>query len=619
MSDSSASGRRLVELVNGHVCNDNLPMLAQFGSVTMPVSQYGILIARIGACALALCFCATTFGADGIDSHNDQAALGFLKTGVQLEQSRKWLEAVQHYEKATRALPRDEEIKLRLLISRIHYDVNRRCQDPSLLEAARTLPTDQALELYSEVLSRVEMSYVDPINMTEIVRGGTAYLEVALTEPRFTSSFLQNQDPALIEQFRTSIHRVALARQIRDRHEARTIVSTVAAIAQRDLALPPTATVLQFICGAVGMLDPYSSFLSSGELSEVESQIEGNFVGLGIALQPHEVPLRILNVIPHGPAQEAGLLPGDRIVEVGVTRCSEVGAERAADLLRGPENSQVRLLVQRDEEPSFEVTINRRRVEVASLEKVFMIDPAAGIAHLKITSFQKTTTQELDEALWTLHRQGMRSLIIDLRGNPGGWFDAAVAVSDRFLAKGGIVSTRGKNGIENQNYSATLSGTWQLPLFVLVDGESASASEIFAGAIRDNKRGKLIGSTTYGKGSVQGLFPTKSFPGGVRLTVSKFYSPDGIAISERGVVPHVPVNATQIVANIQQSDSVRYVAKPMLDADKTAGSGTVRALRPKIGNDGASQFGDTSATDAVLATALEQAKAASHSPQLSRN
>jgi carboxyl-terminal processing protease len=130
---------------------------------------------------------------------------------------------------------------------------------------------------------------------------------------------------------------------------------------------------------------------------------------------------------------------------------------------------------------------------------------------------------------------------MDLRDNPGGWLDASVAVADRFLSEGGIVSTRGKNGIENQNYVAHRSGTWQMPLVLLINEQSASASEILAGAIRDNNRGKLVGCTSYGKGSVQGLFHTKNLNCGIRLTVSKFYSPSGRAISEQGVQPTVPL------------------------------------------------------------------------------
>lgn len=238
-----------------------------------------------------------------------------------------------------------------------------------------------------------------------------------------------------------------------------------------------------------------------------------------------------------------------------------------------------------------EKVVVRRRVEVPSIEEVKIIDPTSGVAYFKINSFQKTTASELDQALWNLNRQGMQSLIIDVRGNPGGWLDAAIAVADRFLAEGGIVRTQGKNGIENQQYSATRSGTWQVPLVLLIDNQSASASEILAGAIRDNKRGELIGETTYGKGSVQGLFHTKSLASGIRLTVSKFYSPSGRAISEQGVQP------TVVVAK-DQEDSVRFVAKQQFDSE--------------------SQPRATSSGDRVLAVAIEHARRAPLTAQAAR-
>jgi carboxyl-terminal processing protease len=315
-------------------------------------------------------------------------------------------------------------------------------------------------------------------------------------------------------------------------------------------------------------------------------------VGLGIALQPHEAPLRILSVIAGGPALEAGLEPGDLITEIGSVNCVEVGAERAADLLRGPERSQVRLAVRKTDGSMIERVVVRRRVEVPSIENVDMLDPSSGTAYLKISSFQKTTATELDEALWKLHRQGMQSLIIDVRGNPGGWLDAAIAVADRFVAEGGIVSTRGKNGIENQNYSATRNGTWQVPLVLLIDDESASASEILAGAIRDNQRGILVGETTYGKGSVQGLFHTKSLASGIRLTVSKFYSPSGRAISDQGVQPTVLVRDND-------KDDVHFVAKPEL------GSKDKNGVAPK--------------GDQALKVAIEQARGQRLTAQVPRN
>lgn len=481
-------------------------------------------------------------------------AQAYLDKGIELERDRKWIQAIQLYENGERKFPVDGELRRRLLISRLHYDVVRRLTDSSIGSLLNNVSEAQALELYSEVLARLEMSYVDKIDMTEIVRGGTAYLEVALTEPEFLVTHLAGQSKDRIEQFRTSIHRQTLSRSVSNRFDARNIISQAAKSAEQSINLPASTTILQFVFGAVALLDPYSSFMSPAELNEVESQIEGNFVGLGIALQPHEVPLQILNVIPGGPALEAGVQAGDRILKIGAIVCAEVGAEKAADLLRGPEHSRVRLALRREDGSEYDCVVTRRRVEVPSVEEVKIIDPVSSIGYLKISSFQKTTARELDDALWTLQKQGMQSLIVDVRGNPGGWLDASVSVADRFLNDGGIVRTRGKNGIENQNYRATSQNTWGVPLVLMIDDESASASEILAGAIRDNKRGVLVGERSYGKGSVQGLFHTRTLGTGIRLTVSKFYSPSGMAISRRGVVPNVPI------------DEIRYTAKPDYDA-----------------------------------------------------
>lgn len=486
-------------------------------------------------------------------SDNQGVAQELLAQGLELEKGRQWVEAIRHYEACLRSSPHHPQLRRRLQIARLHHDVVRRTSDSAIERLVATVAPPQALELYSEVLARLEMSYVDAIQFTELVRGGTAYLEVALTEPAFLELHVGQNKRDQVEHFRSNIHKLTLAKPVYTRAEARSIVAQAAEVAASELGVSPTATIMQFTFGAIGLLDPYSAFLSPAELNEVESQIEGSFVGLGIALEPHVVPLKVLNVIQGGPAREAGLLPDDRILEIGSVRCTDIGAERASDLLRGLEGSQVRLLIERAGGQLINKVVTRRRVEVPSVEEAKILDGENSIAYLKISSFQKTTVDELDAALWKLHHEGMRSLIIDLRGNPGGWLDASVAVADRFISEGAIVSTRGKNGIENQNYTAGRSGTWQVPLVVLIDDQSASASEILAGAIRDNNRGILVGSTTYGKGSVQGLFHTKSLECGIRLTVSKFYSPSGRAISDLGVQPNVTV---------PKESATRFVAKP---------------------------------------------------------
>jgi carboxyl-terminal processing protease len=319
------------------------------------------------------------------------------------------------------------------------------------------------------------------------------------------------------------------------------VAAAVAELARQQLGLRESAALLEYVCGATCSLDQYSCFLTRGQLEDVFSQIEGNFVGLGIELQAQDHALAIVGVIPGGPAAEAGVRVGDRIVEVDGLSVRQVTTDEAADLLKGPEGTAVRLTLLDQQNQRRQLRLVRRLVEVPSIEKATLVDASEGIGYMKLASFQKTTSRDFDEALWQLQREGLQVLIVDLRGNPGGLLTAAVEVADKFISAGSIVSTRGRNSHENFDYRAHAVGTWRVPLIVLIDGDTASASEIFAGAIRDSHRGTVIGQRSYGKGSVQGIFSLNASRAGVRLTTAKFYSPDGQPISNHGVQPDLVV------------------------------------------------------------------------------
>jgi carboxyl-terminal processing protease len=224
-------------------------------------------------------------------------------------------------------------------------------------------------------------------------------------------------------------------------------------------------------------------------------------------------------------------------------------------MLRGTEGTLVEVVARNPAGESRRLRLTRRRVEVPSVDQVKIVDSQYGIGYFKLTSFQKTTSRDVDAALWKLHGQGMKYLIIDLRGNPGGLLKAAVDVADKFVFEGLIVSTRGRSPREDFDHKGEQAGTWRVPLVVLIDHDSASASEILAGAIRDHKRGTVVGMTSYGKGSVQGIFPLAASNVGIRLTTAKWYTPNGTAISGAGIKPDIAVataakdtNATTTIA-----------------------------------------------------------------------
>jgi carboxyl-terminal processing protease len=465
-----------------------------------------------------------------------------LLRGRKLESERRWGEALTHYEDAIRLYPGNPGLQQRFAVSRQYFDLSRRYADRSFCTAIGQTSFSKSLDLYVQVLLKVQSFYVDTPDWRGLVDHGTFGLQTALGEPAFLSLNVSDAARREVEPFVRELQTAMSARTITTRSEARDAVAAAAVLAHQRLGVTPTAVVMEYLCGACNALDQYSAYLTPDQLNEVYSQIEGNFVGLGVELKAQDGLLTIVRVITGSPAQQAGLVAGDQILSVDDQSTANLPVEQAANLLQGQEGSTVRLSVATPGGTARTVVARRQRVEVPSIDAIEMVDRQTGIAYLRLTCFQKTTSRDLDAALWKLHREGMRSLIIDLRGNPGGLLVTAVEVSDRFLERGVIVSTRGRSVQEDFTYAARSEGTWGVPLLVIIDHNSASAAEIFAGAIRDHRRGTVVGVRSFGKGSVQGIFPLDGASAGLRLTTAKFYSPAGRPYSNVGVDPDILVN-----------------------------------------------------------------------------
>jgi carboxyl-terminal processing protease len=500
-----------------------------------------------------------------------------LDRGHQMEDQKRWGDALTHYEDALREYPGDASLQRRFDFARVHYDLGRRYADRGYCEAVASLPPARALDLYSQVLLKIQTHYVEAPSWKELLERGANNLEIALSEPAFAEKNIPATKRAEVETFRRDLRRLTGSWTVANRNDARDAAASAAQLAQQRLDMRPAAAVLEFVCGASNLLDHYCAFLTADQLNEVYAQIDGNFVGLGIELHAQNNQLVIIRVIPGSPAEQNGVKAGDQILSVDGQDTSSISTDQAANLLQGVEGSVVRLgLVSPGETPRM-LSVRRRRVDVPSIDKVAMLDSSSGIAYFKLTCFQKTTTQELDSALWKLKREGMNVLIIDLRGNPGGLLISSVEAADKFLDRGVIVSTRGRNSQEDVTYSARADGTWNTPLVVLIDHDSASAAEIFAGAIRDHHRGTVVGTRSYGKGSVQGIFPLDISNMGIRLTTAKFYSPSGRPYSGTGVEPDVAVRTVARPINGQTSPAPSVAAE-----DEAMMTAAVQAARNLI-------------------------------------
>ncbi len=482
-----------------------------------------------------------------------------LLEGRRLEREERWNEALTHYENASRRFPSEGDFEQRFEFARMHFELGRRYADASFKRSLRSMSSAEALDLYTEVLLKIESHYVDEPDWGGIVAHGTEAFELALGRPAFLEAYDLSRADERIPGLRQRLRREVGGRQLTDRRQAREAVRFAATLAEDALGVPFAAAAVEYVCGAISSLDHYSAYLTPGQLDDVYSQIEGNFVGLGIELKVEQGRLKIVRVITDSPAEESGIKAGEFIVAVDGRATERLGTDEAANLLQGPEGSEVQLSLEGSGGAVRAVRAIRRRVDVPSIDEERILDSASGIAYMRLSCFQKTTPRDLDAALWRLHRAGMRKLVLDLRGNPGGLLLTAVEVSDKFLTQGTIVATRGRDRAEAFTYTAKSPGTWHVPLVILVDSQSASASEIFAGAIRDHHRGVIIGERSFGKGSVQGIFPLATSAAGLRLTTAKFYSPAGRPYNRIGVVPDV-----EIPRAFQSADTARD-AEP--DAD----------------------------------------------------
>jgi carboxyl-terminal processing protease len=316
----------------------------------------------------------------------------------------------------------------------------------------------------------------------------------------------------------------------------------------------------QLIDGAInGMLtslDPHSAYLTPDLYRELQVDTKGSFGGLGIEITNRNGLLTVVAPIEDTPAYRAGVKSGDQIIKIDGELTKDMSLVDAVKKMRGPKNTKVTLTLRRESVPNlFDVPLMREIIKIQSV-KYKMLDK--GYGYIRLTQFQERTDDDLEHALKALDKEsgGLQGIVLDLRNDPGGLLTQAVRVSDMFIDSGLIVYTDGRLESQKQKYFAHKAGTWSdFPMVTLVNGGSASASEIVAGALQDHKRALVLGTQTFGKGSVQTILPLDD-TSALRLTTARYFTPSGRSIQATGIVPDIVMDQTMKVASTDKPAGV---------------------------------------------------------------
>src|SRR6516225_4373388 len=325
------------------------------------------------------------------------------------------------------------------------------------------------------------------------------------------------------------------------------------------------------INGMLTSLDPHSNYLNTKNFNDMKVQTRGEFGGLGIEVSMENGLVKVVSPIDDTPAARAGLKPGDLITHLDGDPVQGMSLPEAVEKMRGPISSEIKLTIRREGRDPFDVKLTRATIKIQSVRSHLEGD---NLAYIRITTFNEQTDVGLNNAMKNLKQQAggkLLGVVLDLRNDPGGLLDQAVAVADAFLEKGEIVSTRGRRSEDAQRYNARPGDIAAgLPVAVLINGGSASASEIVAGALQDHHRAILLGTKSFGKGSVQTIIPLPGH-GAMRLTTARYYTPSGRSIQAKGIDPDIVVEAAKIEKTPEKSEAKVATASDLKREDSGDG------------------------------------------------
>mgnify|MGYP002712012367 FL=1 len=337
------------------------------------------------------------------------------------------------------------------------------------------------------------------------------------------------------------------------------------------------------IRGMLAGLDPHSSYLNAEEFSDLQEGTSGEFGGLGIEVGQEDGFVKVISPIDDTPAQRAGVKAGDLIIRLDEKPVKGMSLEEAVTLMRGKPGSEVVLTIAREGvEKPLRITIVRDVIKVASVKGRMLEE---GFAYIRLSHFQARTTEDMLKKISQLKassKDGIKGLVLDLRNNPGGILNGAVAISDAFLTDGIVVYTQGRTEESRLDFNAAPDDVLEgAPIVVLVNGGSASASEIVAGALQDHKRAVIMGSQTFGKGSVQTIIPvTKT--AAVKLTTARYFTPSGRSIQGEGIKPDILLSDAELVP--KEANEATRIKESDLAGHLENGNGKKQATDQKTGN-----------------------------------
>ena len=317
------------------------------------------------------------------------------------------------------------------------------------------------------------------------------------------------------------------------------------------------------INGVLQSLDPYSAYMSPELFNEMQTDTKGEFGGLGIEIGMESGVVKVISPIDDTPAAKAGIKAGDYIVKIGKEQVQGKSLLEAVKLMRGPVGSSIDLTVRRKNvKKPLEFKIVRKIIEVQSVSSK-KIGDQKNLGYIRLKSFNENSDKQFLKSVKEFEKSKIKGYVLDLRNNPGGLLTQAINITDFFLEDGEIVSTKGRKVSETRKFFARRGDEVKgKPIVVLINNGSASASEIFAGALKDHKRAIILGENSYGKGSVQSIIPLRN-GGGMRLTISKYYLPSGKSISEVGVTPDILVEEAgdDFLINSDKDNQLNYAIK----------------------------------------------------------